>query len=189
MNTSRAATRPVAAREAVTIRRALDASSWRGARVLIREYAASLAFSLDFQGFAHELETLRTEYGPPSGALHLARAGPRYAGCVALRRLDEETCEMKRLFVRPAYRHLGLGRRLATGILGEARRLGYRWMVLDTVPSMTAAIALYRSLGFEEIPPYRFNPIPGAVYLRCTLGGAPGRMDSETPRAKGGRKV
>lgn len=134
-------------------------------RTLFREYAASLPFALDFQDFDRELDELPGAYAPPRGALLLARG----AGCVGLRPIDETTCEMKRLFVRPSARGTGLGRRLAEAVVAEARRVGYTHMRLDTVPQMDAAQSLYAQLGFREIAPYRSNPIPGALFLELEL--------------------
>ena len=134
-------------------------------RTLFREYADTLSFALDFQDFERELAELPGAYAPPHGALLLVRG----AGCVGLRPLDEATCEMKRLYVRPAARGGGVGRLLAEAAGAEARRLGYARMRLDTVPGMEAAQALYAQLGFREIVPYRANPIPGARFLELEL--------------------
>jgi GNAT superfamily N-acetyltransferase len=134
-------------------------------RTLFREYAASLPFPLDFQDFDRELAELPGSYAPPRGVLLLARS----AGCVGLRPIDETTCELKRLYVRPAARGTGLGRRLTEAVVAEARGLGYAHMRLDTVPGMEAAQLLYEHLGFHEIPPYRANPIPGARFLELQL--------------------
>jgi putative acetyltransferase len=153
----------------VTIRPARNDTELRLAAELVREYAAGLGFSLDFQDFESELKGFPGHYSPPSGELLLATKDGRGAGVVGLRRFEEGTCEMKRLFVRPEFRGLGLGRRLAAAIVADARQKGYRAMLLDTVPSMTTAIALYRSLGFVEVPAYRYNPVPGAVYFRAQL--------------------
>lgn len=139
------------------------------ARSLLREYAGSLNFDLCFQGFDKELSSLPGEYAPPDGALLLAVEGKNAVGCVALRKLDGETCEMKRLYVKPSARGTGLGRRLAAAIIEEARRRGYRRMRLDTLATMKAATSLYRSLGFVDTGPYRFNPIEGATYLELDL--------------------
>lgn len=139
------------------------------ARALLAEYAASLDFDLDFQGFAAELAAFPGDYAPPRGRVLLAEAGGEAVGCVCLRPLDEDVCEMKRLYVRPARRGAGVGRRLAAALVDEARRLGYARMRLDTVAAMTAANALYRSLGFREIPPYRHNPLPGALFFERDL--------------------
>ncbi|HEX7342824.1 MAG TPA: GNAT family N-acetyltransferase [bacterium] len=138
-------------------------------RELFLEYADSLPFSLRFQNWEHELANLAEEYGPPTGCLILAFEADIPAACVALRSFSESVCEMKRLYVRPACRGLGLGKRLARTIVAEARKLKYQRMVLDTVPQMTEAVALYRALGFREIPPYRFNPMLGALFMELTL--------------------
>jgi ribosomal protein S18 acetylase RimI-like enzyme len=133
--------------------------------VLFREYADSLPFSLAFQDFDRELAELPGAYAPPGGALLLVRS----AGCVGLRPLEGETCEMKRLYVRPAARGRGIGRRLAEAAVSEARRLGYARMRLDSTPGMEAAQALYIELGFREIAPYRVNPVPGTRFFELEL--------------------
>jgi len=132
---------------------------------LFEEYAASIGFSLSFQGFDRELAEMPGRYALPSGRLLLARVDGAVAGCVALRKIDDRSCEMKRLFVRPAFHGRGCGRRLVEALLDEARGAGYRAMRLDTVPAMQAAIGLYESLGFRDIEPYTENPIEGTRFL------------------------
>ena len=132
------------------------------ARELILEYAAELGIDLSFQDLERELAELPDYYE----AIVVAYDAQ---GCVALRRIDERTCEMKRLYVRPASRGTGLGRRLAEQAIDEARRHGYERMRLDTLPQMRAAMGLYESLGFREIEPYRFNPVPGVRFLELEL--------------------
>ena len=141
----------------------------RQAKVLFEEYAATLDFALDFQNFEGELASLPGGYAPPEGCLLLALYRDQVAGCVALRKLDRDICEMKRLFVRPSFRHLGIGKALAQSVIQEAKKKGYTRMRLDTVPSMKEARALYGSLGFGPIPSYCHNPIPGAVFLELEL--------------------
>ncbi|HZA97762.1 MAG TPA: GNAT family N-acetyltransferase [Gemmatimonadales bacterium] len=150
----------------------MDASSGDAllqVRTLFREYAASLGVDLCFQSFTEELATLPGAYSPPGGRLLLARWNQQPAGCVALRPLQHDICEMKRLYVRPAYRGFGVGRALAERIIGEAGDAGYASMRLDSLPSMEKALQLYRRMGFRDVPPYRENPVPGAVYLELQL--------------------
>lgn len=134
-------------------------------RGLLREYVAWLGVDLSFQGFEEELAELPGEYAPPAGRLLVAESDGEPAGCVALRRIDAEICEMKRLYVAERFRGSGLGRRLAEAIVEEARGMGYRRMRLDTLPQMGSAHRLYESMGFREIEPYRFNPIAGTRFL------------------------
>lgn len=139
-------------------------------RELFLEYAQSLGFSLCFQGFDKELAGLPGDYAPPDGRLLLADFGGEVAGCVALHKIDDLTCEMKRLYVRPQFRGKGLGKVLAERIIHEAREIGYKKLRLDTVePVMRTAVAMYRQLGFQEIAPYRPNPIEGALYMELEL--------------------
>lgn len=142
-------------------------------RSIFREYASTLSVNLDFQDFQSELAHLPGDYAPPRGGLLLARVAGALAGCCALRPMDNSdypnAAEMKRLFVRKAFRGFGLGRQLTEAILDEARRAGYSSVLLDTLDEMEAARALYEDLGFEEIPPYYHNPHAGAHYLKVDL--------------------
>jgi GNAT superfamily N-acetyltransferase len=142
-------------------------------RSIFREYAASLDVDLNFQGFEAELDTLPGEYAAPTGQLLLAMVDDDVAGCGAFRPLADvdypNACEMKRLYVRPAFRRFGLGRLMAQRLLDDARRAGYSHMLLDTLDDMESARELYATLGFEDVAPYYYNPIPGAHYLRAKL--------------------
>lgn len=150
---------------------ACSAEHWSDASEIFREYADSLNVDLCFQNFEHELEHLATCYSPPNGVLLLLYVDGVCAGCCAFRRIDNvdvaNAAEMKRLYVRKAYRRFGLGRVLAQGILDAAAQAGFSSVLLDTLSDMEAARALYTDLGFYEIGPYYHNPIPGAHYLRA----------------------
>ncbi|HUM07090.1 MAG TPA: GNAT family N-acetyltransferase [Terriglobales bacterium] len=161
---------PVSLGNAPAVLEATSPEQIEQARALFIQYASSLGFSLCFQGFDEELKDLPGAYAPPAGCLLLAFQEGQPAGCVALRPLESGICEMKRLYVRPALRGKGAGKVLVDRIIAEARRIGYQRMRLDTITSsMQDAIALYGRRGFQEIPPYRENPIAGALYLELVL--------------------
>lgn len=141
----------------------------QSAHTLFEEYAAELNISLCFQNFAEELAGLPGKYAPPSGRLLLAEFNGRLVGCVALRKIEDGVCEMKRLFVRPEFRGHAIGRHLAEAIIAEARQIGYAAMRLDTLKKLKAALALYDSLGFQPTNPYYENPIEDVVYLELKL--------------------
>lgn len=152
----------------IEIREALD-SEMPVVRELFIEYAAWLGEDLGLQSFDTELESLPGRYRRPAGCILLAVEGDSYAGCIAVKPLSAEICEMKRLFVRSEFRGASLGRRLAESLIAEAKALEYRLMVLDTLERMHAARSLYEALGFREIEPYYENPLPGVHYLALEL--------------------
>ncbi len=153
-----------------SFRQAESAAEIAQARELFLEYAQSLGFSLCFQNFDQELANLPGDYAPPDGRLLLAEFEGQVAGCVALHKLEEGICEMKRLYLRSQFRGKGLGRALADRIIAEAREIGYHRMRLDTVePVMKDAVAMYRRIGFREISPYCANPMAGALYMELLL--------------------
>jgi GNAT superfamily N-acetyltransferase len=140
------------------------------ARLLFREYADWLQIDLCFQNFEKELANLPGEYTPPTGRLLLAYEDSRLAGCIALRRIDDGVCEMKRLFLRKQFRGRGLGRQLIEAIIREAKQIGYERMRLDTLPpKMNDAIGLYRSYGFKQTGAYYDNPVAGAIFMELDL--------------------
>ncbi len=142
---------------------------YQAARELFIRYADSLGFDLEFQGFSRELAELPGEYAALGGCILLAEAAEGYAGCVALRPLQDKICEMKRLYVLPEYQGRGIGRALAHSVIGEARIKGYQKMRLDTVEAMTAARALYFSLGFKIIEAYCYNPLENPSFMELEL--------------------
>jgi putative acetyltransferase len=138
-------------------------------RALFEEYWSSFGFTPCLQNFSGELAALPGDYVPPGGRLALALVEGQPAGCAALRRLDGERCEFKRLFVRPQFRGMRLGRELMAWIIAEAKAAGYRQLVCDTMPVMTDALAMYQRAGFERTDPYSDHPTPGAIFLRLAL--------------------
>lgn len=153
----------------IAIVAAESADRVREVRALFVEYAASLPVDLAYQQFEHELASLPGDYSSPFGCLRLALDDRRAVGCVGVRPLADGLCEMKRLYVRPNARGLGVGRRLAVAAIDFARAAGHRAMRLDTLPTMTESHALYRSLGFREIAAYRDCPVPGNLYMELPL--------------------
>jgi GNAT superfamily N-acetyltransferase len=159
--------------EAATLIVPRDAAQFEATREVFRDYASTLQVDLCFQGFEQELAELPGDYAEPAGALLLALIDGEVAGCGAMRPLTDvdypNACEMKRLYVRRAFRRFGLGRLIAQALIDRARAAGYSSMLLDTLDEMESARELYASLGFSEVPPYYYNPIPGAHYLRVDL--------------------
>jgi ribosomal protein S18 acetylase RimI-like enzyme len=156
----------------IEIRQVNSATEIEAARSLFQQYAASLDIDLSFQGFAAELAQLPGNYSPPRGTIILAWNDKTAVGCVAMRPLEwPDIAELKRLYVHPQGRGYGLGTRLSQHALAFAGHAGYRCVRLDTLPTMQHAQRLYEELGFREIEPYRFNPVPGTRYLECTLSG------------------
>src|SRR5262245_31820743 len=156
-------------REPATVIESADVADLSDVRQMMQEYAAWIGSDLSFQGFARELDQLPGDYAPPDGVLLVARQAVGITGMVALRRRDDRRCEMKRLFVRPSGRGIGLGRALATRVIQEARVRGYEEMVLDTLPIMGRAQEMYVALGFRDIDPYYPSPIAGTRYMALTL--------------------
>ena len=148
---------------------ATSAADLDAVRQLFQEYADSLGVDLNYQGFEREVRELPGDYAPPVGTLLLARRDEDIVGCVGVRRFDERTAEMKRLYVRAAGRGLGLGRTLAEAAISFAKDAGFERMRLDTLPQMQRAQELYRTLGFVSIEPYRFSAVPGTVYMELAL--------------------
>lgn len=158
----------------ISISEVRAAADWAEARRLIECYVDSLGIDLSFQNTAAELAQLDTVYGRPDGALFLAREGGMSLGCAGLRHFSPDEGEMKRLYVVPAARGRGVGHRLASAVIERARSCGYRRLLLDTLPTMTEARAMYLRLGFAEIPPYRINPVAGTRFMALDLDGTPG---------------
>lgn len=156
-------------RPVLTLEQPRSPEQWREARRLIEEYAAALDLDLSFQGFDQEIEQLPSEYGPPTGAFLLAVEDGRCIGCVGVHRFSDQVGEIKRLYVAPAGRGRGIARALVERIVESARQLGYRRLLLDTLPSMKEARSLYVSLGFKPTAPYRFNPVAGTAFLELEL--------------------
>ncbi len=153
-----------------TIQQAASSADFEAFRIMCREYAEALGVDLEAQNLTKELAGLPGQYAPPAGVLLLASVDGNHAGCVALKKLADGICEMKRLYVRPHFRKTGLGRRLVERLIEEARTLGYRILRLDTLPDkMGRAVALYRALGFVSIPPYWNSPLPGTEYMELKL--------------------
>ncbi len=152
--------------EIVTVENGARLEQVRG---LFEEYWASFGFTPCFQNFGEEVAQLPGKYAPPGGRLAMALESGEPAGCAALRRLDADRCEAKRLYVRPDFRGCGLGRMLIDWVIAEARRMGYREMLGDTMPVMTQALEMYMRMGFEQTGPYTENPTPGAIFLRLKL--------------------
>ena len=148
---------------------AITEDQYQSVRELFIQYADSLGFDLEFQGFSRELAELPGDYKFPAGCMLLAEAADGYAGCVALRPLQNNICEMKRLFVIPEYQGCGIGRALAEAVIGGARKQGYQRMRLDTVESMKAAQGLYFSLGFKTIEAYCHNPLDNPSFMELEL--------------------
>lgn len=155
--------------DVIAVAEAQTSADYALARALFEQYAAAIDVDLCFQDFSAELDRLSVMYGPPAGALLIAHAGRDIAGCVGLRRFRDDMCEMKRLYVRPAFRGRHLGRHLAEAVARRAREMSYRTMVLDTLSSMEAAHELYLSMGFKPSPAYYPNPLPGVKYLALDL--------------------
>lgn len=153
----------------VQIVEAVTTADYAVGRAMFEEYARAIDVDLCFQDFAAELDRLSVMYAPPAGALLLARAGQDVAGCVGLRKLRDDICEMKRLYVAPAFRGRHVGRRMAEDIARRARELGYRTLVLDTLGTMEAAQRLYLSMGFKPATSYYVNPLPNVKYFSLDL--------------------
>jgi N-acetylglutamate synthase-like GNAT family acetyltransferase len=154
---------------AMRLLQAATPDEWDEAQRLVREYAASLDVDLSFQNFDRELQHFTTEYAAPKGAFMLAEDAGRYVACIGVRQFSEDIGEIKRLYVVPAARGRGLGRLLVERIIVAAREIGYRSLLLDTLPFMRDAQSLYMTLGFKPTAPYRFNPVAGSAFLRLDL--------------------
>ncbi len=148
---------------------ATSATHWATARELIQEYVDWLGIDLSYQDYAGEFQTMEKMYSPPEGLLLLAKEVDGMAGCIAFRKKGEGRCEMKRLYVRPAFRGRQVGKKLAKICIEEASQAGYKQMVLDTLPTMKGAVSIYKDLGFKVIPPYYNNPVPDVIYLGLDL--------------------
>ncbi|MFB9841908.1 GNAT family N-acetyltransferase [Mucilaginibacter ginsenosidivorans] len=153
----------------ITYQIAATSQDFETGKKLFEEYAASLNVDLSFQNFSKELDTISEQYNEPAGALLLARDGETFVGCSGVRRLDEQTAELKRMYVKTEYRGYQVGLNLLERSIELAKKLGYKKIRLDTLENMTKAQQLYRSFGFYEIPSYRFNPLHGTIYMEKDL--------------------